>query len=93
MRKFLLFVMMTASSIFASASGAVLSGFVEEGKTWTYHCYNPFWGKDYLYKMTLSGDTLIGNAAYKKVYCQNWDNNGRTLYIGRYVRRATRSIV
>lgn len=82
MKKFLLFVMLTASSIFASAGAAVLSGFVEEGKTWTYHRYNPFWGKDYLYKMTLSGDTLIGNAVYKKVYSHNENNDGRTLYIG-----------
>lgn len=74
----LLFFLLCALPLSLYAQGEY-AGFASEGKTWLiYHC--PMWGDQYIYKMYIESDTVIGNNTCKKLF--SIKNNETPKYVG-----------
>ena len=69
--KILLTMMVLCTALTGRAQTSEYRPFLEEGKVWTYHYYNPFTSLEYYKSLTLSGDTLIEGNKYTRIVDQS----------------------
>ena len=69
--KIFLTMMVLCTALVGRAQTGEYRPFLEEGKVWTYHYYNPFTKNEFYKSLTVSGDTLIEGNKYTRIVDQS----------------------